>query len=115
MMGLTDLLREIEESLEPRKSELRYVLLLVAVLLALAGKMSPVILWSLSASLFWASLFLERIQFRFFLLFLLVFFGVHMFLGEGFTSKSNQVAVLVTCVTELYKAVEYKRSGGKIE
>jgi predicted membrane protein len=114
-MGLTDLLREIEESLEPRKSELRYVLLLVAVLLALAGKMSPVILWSLSASLFWASLFLERIQFRFFLLSLLVFFGIHMFLGEGFVSKSNQVAVLVTCVTELYKAVESKRSGGKIE
>jgi hypothetical protein len=114
-MNPTDTLKAIEDLLEPRKRELRYILLLVAVLLALAGKMSPVILWSLSASLFWASLFLERIQFRFSLLSFLVFFGVHLFVGEGFTSKSNQVAVLVTCVTELYKAVESRRSGGKIE
>jgi len=108
-MGLTDLLREIEESLEPRKRELRYVLLLVAVLLVLGGKMSPVILWSLSTSLFWASLFMERMRFRFFLLSLSVFFGVHLFVGEGFLSKSSQVAVLVTCVTELYKVVESRR------
>jgi predicted membrane protein len=114
-MNPADLLEEIEDWLEPRKRELRYILLLVAVLLALAGKMSSVILWSLSASLFWASLFLERIQFRFFLLSFLVFFGVHLFVGEDFISKSNQVAVLVTCVTELYKAVESRRSGGKIE
>jgi hypothetical protein len=113
-MGL-DLLGAIEESLESRKRELRYILLLVAVLLSLAGKISPAILWTLSASLFWTSLFLERIQFRFFLLSFLVLFGVHLLAGGDFTSKSNQVAVLVTCVTELYKAVESRRSGGKIE
>jgi hypothetical protein len=114
-MNLTDTLKAFEESLEPRKRELRYVLLLVAVLLTLAGKMSPVILWSLSASLFWTSLFLERIRFRFFLLSFLVLFGVHLLAGGDFTSKSNQVAVLVTCVTELYKAVGSRRGGGKIE
>jgi len=114
-MGLTDLLGAIEGWLEPRKRELRYILLLVAVLLALAGKISPAILWSMSASLFWTSLFLERVRPRVFLLSFLVLFGVHLLAGENFTSKSNQVAVLVTCVTELYKAVESRRSGSKIE
>jgi len=113
-MSLVDLLGAIEESVESRRRELRYVLLLIAVLLTLAGKISSTVLWSLSAALFWASLFLERTRFRVFLLAFLVLLGVHLLAGRDFTSKSNQVALLVTCVIELRKAVESRR-GGRIE
>jgi hypothetical protein len=104
----------MEQWFEARRKTIRYSLLLVAGILTVIGKLSPQILWSLSASLFWATLFVERLHLGSFSLVFMVLLAVHIMLGSDFTSKSNIAALLVTCVSELYKEI-FRLKGYRIE